>query len=89
MPVKTYPDPRIKRRSRVDVIERYLIETPGSNSLSLFRTVYGNDSEGDLWHQRWVRQEGSPTPVIDYCEAQLSAKTLNMLADRRQMELPF
>lgn len=66
-------------REHHDLVEQYLIEFPGSSSLTLFREVYGNDSEGDHWHSQWVRFGFIENKVAGHLEALLNKKALERL----------
>lgn len=63
------------------LVERVLVEIPGTNSLTLFREVFGNDALGDLQHSNWLK-EGIVHPMIrERCEKMLNDKTLEQLRD--------
>lgn len=62
-----------------DMVEDYLKKVQGSNSLTLFRHVYQNDSEADQMHRLWINGQIIPLRVRDYCEAELNRLALELL----------
>ena len=79
-----HPPPKPKQC----IVERTLVEVPGTDSLTLFRQGMRDECRGDDEHRKWLATGVVPPSVAELCESLLNESVLDMIADRQMPLFP-